>query len=341
MTKRGVAFGCSPSSYRPSVMQGDAVQQAIHLVRVGDSGRATAILEHAGRQGDIGALAELATWLLRGDVIPRDLPQARKILRQAARLGHVDAALLEVALVASGTGGVPDWQQALSLLSIAARIDPVAADHLDLIGAMRLNQDGYPLDVPKAEILSAEPMIAVFRQAITPRECLHIATIAHPMLERSVVVDPVTRRVAEHPVRTSFNATIGPAQETLPIAAITRRLASITGMPLSHGEPLQVLRYEPGQQYKVHTDALPGQNNQRYITALSYLNDNFRGGETYFPAIGISHTPRTGDILIFRNVTKDGLVDNLSRHAGSPVITGNKWVATRWIRYSSYDPWSM
>ncbi|NIJ31361.1 prolyl 4-hydroxylase [Sphingomonas insulae] len=317
----------------------DPVQHARQIARAGHGPAAVALLEDAGRRGNSTAFAELAAWLLRGDIIPRDVSRARSTLRQAVEIGHVDAALLEVALTANGTGAPADWRGAFSLLAVAARNDPVAAQQLALVRAMKLDDAGYPSTAFDIEVLSAEPYIAVCRGALSAQESLHLAAIANPLLEPSVVVDPVTRRPVAHPVRSSFNATIGPAQETLPIAAFSRRLEVLTNTPLGNGEPLQILRYTVGQEYKLHSDAIPGEPNQRTVTAITYMNDGYDGGETYFPSQQIVVTPRAGDILIFHNTTADGVADPRSRHAGLPVTKGVKWIATKWLRNSRYNPW--
>jgi prolyl 4-hydroxylase len=44
--------------------------------------------------------------------------------------------------------------------------------------------------------------------------------------------------------------------------------------------------------------------------------------------------------LMFENVAADGRPDRRSRHAGRPVLSGTKWLATRWIRSAPYDPWT-
>ena len=83
----------------------DAARQAASSGRPGD---AVTLLQSAGAAGDPVAQAELAYWYLRGDIIPRDLPSARAALRRAVEIGHVDAALMEIALAANGSGAAPD-----------------------------------------------------------------------------------------------------------------------------------------------------------------------------------------------------------------------------------------
>ena len=38
------------------------------------------------------------------------------------------------------------------------------------------------------------------------------------------------------------------------IKNIERRIASWSQIPESHGEPIQVLRYKPGEEYRAHYD---------------------------------------------------------------------------------------
>ena len=117
------------------------------------------------------------------------------------------------------------------------------------------------------------------------------------------------------------------------VAALNRRIAALSGTPYANGEPLQLLRYRPGAEYKPHLDALPpGSGNQRILTVIVYLSDAYEGGETQFPRTGLTIRGRAGDALMFANVLPDGTPDPLSVHAGLPVRRGEKTIATRWIR---------
>ena len=97
-----------------------------------------------------------------------------------------------------------------------------------------------------------------------------------------------------------------------------------------------VLRYQQGQEYRPHLDALPGLENQRVLTALVYLNDAYLGGETEFTRLGLKVKGRKGDVLVFRNTTADGSPDPISEHAGLPVVNGIKYLGSRWIRDRSH-----
>lgn len=60
------------------------------------------------------------------------------------------------------------------------------------------------------------------------------------------------------------------------ITKLEQRIASWSQIPVSHGEPIQVLRYEIGQEYQPHYDYFfhkGGMGNNRIATVLMYLSD--------------------------------------------------------------------
>jgi len=314
--------------------------EAERLLAAGRAQEAVTRVAAAAQVGDVDALMRLATWHLIGVPLPRDLPQARALLRRAVEIGHVDGALMEVALTANGSGGPADWPGALRLLETAAEGDHVAAEQLALVRAMSIDAAGRPRRAPVGRVVTEAPRIVRFEGFVTREECAHIARTAAELMEPATVVDPATGKLIAHPIRTSDNAAIGPAREDLVIRAINHRIAASSGTDIAAGEALTVLRYAPGQQYRPHMDALPGVANQRVKTFLIYLNDGYTGGETDFLATGIRITPRAGDAILFDNVDAAGAPDPATRHAGLPVRSGVKWLATRWIRAAVMDVWT-
>lgn len=317
-----------------------ASETASALLSAGQAVSAVETARAAAARGDADALALIATWHLIGQPLPRDLAAARDHLARAAALGHEWAALTEIALTANGSGAPADWQGALNLLRAAANRFAVAADHLALIEAMDLDPAGYPLMRPRGQHLCHAPEVRLHRSLLTPAECAVIALAAQDLLEPSQVADPTSGRMIAHPIRTSDAAVLGPTRESLPIQALQRRIAAFAGHPVEHGESLTVLRYIPGQQYRSHLDTLPRTANQRVATVLVYLNEGYRGGETRFDSRGLAVAGRGGDALFFTNVIANGQPDPASAHAGLPVHSGVKWVATRWIRAAPHDVWN-
>lgn len=319
----------------------DLSQTAQRLANAGKASEAVALLQSAIAAHDAVAAVELATWYLAGVVVARDLVAARLLLKRAVEIGHVDAALMEIALTANGSGGSANWTAAVRLLDHAASADPIAATYLALLCAMQIDAQGTPIGLPAPALLSARANIRLFSRFCTIDECLHIATVAAPMLQPATIFDPASNRMIAHPIRNSDNAAIGPTQETLPIQAINRRIAAATNTDVMQGEPLTVLRYQRSQQYRPHLDILPHGDNQRVTTAILYLNDGYEGGETQFAPLNLTITPRTGDLLVFDNLTDTGQPEFNSRHAGMSVINGVKWIATRWIRTRPTTAWAI
>lgn len=313
------------------------------LLAEGRPKEALDLVQAAAGQGQSQAFMQLAVWSLAGTVMPRDIDAARGFLRRAVEIGHVDGALMEAALVANGFGGTiqPDWPKAQALLRKAAEQDPVASAQLALLDAMDLMEDGRPHDLAAPQLLRTSPQVVRYVALLSPAECAHLARSAAALLEPSLVVDPRTGRSAPHPIRSSDHGAFGPAREDLVVRAINIRVAAISGTPVTHGEPLTVLRYRPGQQYRPHLDTIAGATNQRVRTVLLYLNDAFRGGETHFPQLDLTVRPAGGDALVFDTILPDGAPDPRAVHAGLPVAAGAKWLATRWIREKPLDPWTV
>lgn len=319
----------------------DIVARAGVLLDTGQAQAAVDLIVDAAKSGDGDALNELALWHVYGSPLPRNFAIARTLFEQAGAAGHRGAALTHAVFVAIGAGGAADWRVALALLDKAAERDPVAARQRDLIAAMSLTPSGDPVTFPALDALSDAPRITVARALFTADECAHVTALSAPRMEPSVVVDPATRREIPHPIRTSEGTVLGPIQQDLVIHALDRRIAAVTGSRVEQGEPLTVLRYTPGQQYRLHHDCLPGEANQRAMTAIVYLNDGYDGGATQFPAIGAEFRGTAGDAILFANTLADGKIDERSRHAGLPVTRGEKWICTRWIRGRDFDPWGM
>ncbi|HPU16546.1 MAG TPA: 2OG-Fe(II) oxygenase, partial [Polymorphobacter sp.] len=121
---------------------------------------------------------------------------------------------------------------------------------------------------------------------------------------------------------------------------LLQRLARASATTLPQFEAMAVLRYQPGDEYRAHLDTLPGVDNQRHTTVLTYLNDDYDGGATVFTESGLEVKGKRGDVLVFRNLDSAGQLDPVTRHAGTPVTQGTKWLSSCWIRQRAYDSWS-
>jgi prolyl 4-hydroxylase len=290
----------------------------------------------AAAGGDPAALERLAHWRIAGDIVRRDLKAARALLGRAAAAGRGEAALLHAYFLASGAGGEADWAGALKALRALAPREKRARAQLRLIDAMDLDEDGFPARRPTTEALSDSPRVVAAPAFATAAECDHLVRAGTPSLQPSRVVDPSSGRVIPHPIRSSDGTQFGVHTEDLVVNALNRRIAALSGTRPEQGEPLQLLRYPPGGEYKAHMDALPAEPNQRIVTVLVYLSEGYAGGETRFLRTGLTFAGRKGDALLFRNVTAAGAADAMALHAGLPVERGVKTIASRWIRQARF-----
>jgi prolyl 4-hydroxylase len=311
--------------------------QAEALAASGRVPEALLLLNRAAGANHPDALFKLAEWRIRGERLPRDLEAARGLLGRAAAAGNVNAEIIHTNFTANGTGGPSQWPQAIDLLRKLAVKHDKARRQLEVVNAMALTDAGDPLSLPEGELLSESPYVMLFSGAFTPSECKYVAEAAEPLFKPSVVVDERTGRQIKNPIRTSDGAGFTWALENPAIHAINRRLAALSGTDVDQGEPLQVLRYKAGQEYKPHHDAIAGFDNQRAVTMLIYLNDNYKGGETRFLKTGLDVKGKRGDALLFRNVGPDGRADETATHAGMPVKGGVKLIASRWIRERRFE----
>jgi prolyl 4-hydroxylase len=126
------------------------------------------------------------------------------------------------------------------------------------------------------------------------------------------------------------------------VARIRQDLTDLTGIPLSHAEPLQGQRYAPGQEFRPHTDTFNpdgadyflhcAEAGQRSWTAMLYLNQPEDGGATRFKAIGKIIQPETGKLILWNNLLPDGSSNDATLHQGMKVRRGTKYVLTQWFR---------
>ncbi|KAA8545792.1 hypothetical protein F0562_020757 [Nyssa sinensis] len=204
------------------------------------------------------------------------------------------------------------------------------------------------------QILSWKPRALYFPNFATAEQCRSIIKIARSNLKPSnLALRKGETSESTKGIRTSSGTFISASEDkTGTLNFVERKIASATMIPRTHGEAFNILRYEVGQRYVAHYDAFnPAeygpQKSQRIASFLLYLSDVEEGGETMFPfengsnmgmgydykrCIGLKVKPRQGDGLLFYSVFPNATIDRASLHGSCPVIKGEKWVATKWIR---------
>ncbi|MBU0916025.1 2OG-Fe(II) oxygenase [Aquabacterium parvum] len=189
-----------------------------------------------------------------------------------------------------------------------------------------------------------QPRIVVFRGLLADAECDALIELARPRLSRSETVVNRTGGSEVNAARTSQGMFFSRGEGAL-VGAVEARIAALLNWPVDRGEGLQVLRYGVGAEYRPHFDyfdpAQPGspailkRGGQRVGTVLMYLNTPESGGATTFPDAGIEVHAQRGSAVFFSYEQPSPLTRTL--HGGAPVLAGEKWVATKWLRAGRFD----
>lgn len=271
-------------------------------------------------------------------------PELRQWILEQARAGHSPESVL-TAMKASG------WDERVAIQTV----EDTLSDHLASQGLVagplpEPALDGAPscLSLPDREVpvvvTLRDPRVVVVANFLSEAECDGMIAAARQRLARSETVDVGTGGSEVNEARTSEGMFFGRGESPL-ITRIEARLAAFTRWPVENGEGLQVLRYRPGAEYKPHYDyfdpAQPGtptilkRGGQRVATVVMYLNTPEQGGATVFPDVQLEVTAQRGHAVFFSYAHPHPRTRSL--HGGAPVVAGEKWVATKWLRQGRFD----
>jgi len=187
------------------------------------------------------------------------------------------------------------------------------------------------------------PRVVVLGGLLTSNECDALIAAARSRLRPSTVVDPASGRNQLHDARTSEGMCFERGENQV-CRRLEARIARLLSWPEDHGEGVQILRYGVGAEYRPHYDYFdpeqPGnaeplsRGGQRVATIVIYLNTPRSGGATVFPGIGLEVAPIRGNAVFFSYDRPHPMTGTL--HGGAPVNSGEKWIATKWLRESPH-----
>ena len=190
----------------------------------------------------------------------------------------------------------------------------------------------------------SNPRVVVFSGLLADDECDQIIALARVRLARSETVQTETGSSEVNEARTSQGMFFERGEHAV-CARLEARIAALMSWPLENGEGLQVLRYGPGAEYKPHYDYFdPDQagtptilkrGGQRVASLVCYLNTPALGGATVFPDVQLEVAPVKGNAVFFSYDRPHPVTRTL--HGGAPVVEGEKWVATKWLREGRFD----
>jgi prolyl 4-hydroxylase len=268
-------------------------------------------------------------------------PELREWLVSQLAAGHSVPAL-RASMRAAG------WQDAATDLALAQL--EAGFPHVEVARPRRTEMpgpdlEGAPLYIDagdrRVQVLQTmrHPRVVVFGNLVSPDECEGLIAAARVRLARSLTVETRTGGEVLNVDRTSEGMFFERGENDI-VARLEQRIAVLLRWPVEFGEGLQILRYAPGAQYRPHYDYFdPGEpgtptilkrGGQRVATLVMYLQEPGQGGATTFPDVGLEVAPVRGTGVFFSYEEPDPATRTL--HGGAPVLAGEKWVATKWLR---------
>jgi hypothetical protein len=262
---------------------------------------------------------------------------------------------------AMGIGRAPDWNRAFDRLQLAAEQGSSSARlQLEVLARgskrapepvrrtgsswsdLRSRIDPESLFRPgERKSISGKPPVRVIERFASAAECRWLIERARQRMSAATVISPATGGLTYNLARTNRSTEFQIPDMDLVVEAVRARMSAAAGIPLPFFEPTQVLHYTKGQEFRPHFDFMNPANpayreelrrGQRIVTFLLYLNEGFAGGETDFPDAGLRFKGKTGDAIFWANVDAQGQPEPLTRHAGLPPTSGEKWILSQWIR---------
>jgi hypothetical protein len=334
------------------------------LERRAVAGDATAQRLLVSRLREMAASGNVAAKRALGQVLltrpPYEIAEGVAATLFAADAGDAAGAHLAAILLGSGIGRAQDWTAALRYLERAAArghgIDQAVLAMLSAgpEGNALPHHAGMGMSRPSPSVLAAwlqlrpiewryeTPRLGVVNGFIPPHVCDWLVARARPHIAPALTIDARLGAPRVDDVRTNGAMNFGLVNSDLLVVLIRARIAALVGRTTTELEPTAILHYASGQQYGSHFDFLDpassgsarqiAEGGQRIATCLVYLNDEYSGGETAFPAVGFTYKGRKGDALLLWNVDGEGRPDRQTLHTGLPPARGEKWLLSQWIR---------
>jgi prolyl 4-hydroxylase len=185
-------------------------------------------------------------------------------------------------------------------------------------------------------IAHRDPTIIIIDDFLQPGEAEHMIAVATPKMERSRVFGDKVHSEA----RTSSSAYLPKSADNV-IRCIEERASFFSNISVADSEPLQVVWYTEGQEFKPHHDYISEKDlkhdywtrfGQRYVTILVYLNEPDEGGSTVFPKLNLDFKPKKNSAVFWYNVGLNEEEDERTLHGGAPVKGGEKYAINIWQR---------
>jgi prolyl 4-hydroxylase len=195
----------------------------------------------------------------------------------------------------------------------------------------------YDLELGSSNQLVNNNPINIYDNIINSDECNQLLEISDGKFIQSSLYNSKSGFI-DTKSRSSTNFYFTRGENEL-IRNIENKISNLLNINLDQIEPLQIAKYDKGQEYKYHYDYFDDTDNQRQYSIIIYLNDldEVDGGATHFPLYKCKFYPYKGRAIQWNNINSDKSLNKLSLHAGQPILTDKtKYILTIWTREKRY-----
>ena len=241
--------------------------------------------------------------------------------------GHWQAAAIVAAAALLVAVALPHTTSACSRVNVTPAVG--AGDIAKVLGS-----------AADATVLSTDPFILLFEQFATPSEVEQLVDTMTTQQQRQFeksTMGPSASKAALRSSRSIYCDT--PLCYKAPIVhSLMDRIGRITRTPEANAEFLQLLRYDVGEQYRIHHDFIGGGDvggaGGRVYSLVLFLSDTEEGGELHFADVNITIKPRIGSAVLWPTLMSEdlSLPEMMTHHASLPVTRGQKLAAVTWVR---------
>ena len=100
------------------------------------------------------------------------------------------------------------------------------------------------------------------------------------------------------------------------------------GIQLNYWEAFNFIKYGKDQHFQEHSDH--GYSYVSVLSSVGYLNDDYEGGELYFPKFNLKIKPEAGDLYLFPS-------SFIYSHVAMPVKNGTKYSVVTMLDYNDFS----
>lgn len=191
---------------------------------------------------------------------------------------------------------------------------------------------------------------------ITPEECKILEDHGRPELKRATVAaEDGTSIVSIHRKAQQANYDIHHEDfENDPLYSLYYRVFAMTNshagyeLQMDGQEDFTIIQYNPEDEYTPHCDGTCDGTKHilhgRVASAVLYCKVADKGGATTFTKSDVFVKPTNGMATFFTYKGLDGVMDDgFTEHSGCPVLEGEKWITTVWMRdgVTEEEPWHL